>query len=480
MTPELAYLLKVNVGIALFYAFYRLFFLKDTFFHWRRTALLCFFAVSLLYPLLNIEGWIKGHEPMMAMADNLATILIEEPMAVTAPQEADTSGEGWLAYAVRLAYWSGVCLLAARFLLRLGSIVRLHFRCRKSEIKGVGVHLLPTQAGPFSFFRWIFVHPQSHTDEELSEIITHEETHARQCHSADVMIAEAMCMLCWFNPFCWLMRREVRSNLEYMADRRVLETGHDSKAYQYHLLVLAHHHKAIATLSNNFNVLPLKNRINMMNRRRTRKIGRTKYAMFLPLAALLMIVSNIEVVARSTRDLLKQTPPSEYEAPITATPATADRALPSARLQSVPDSTVFTVVEEMPEFPGGPKALMEYIRDIRYPADAHAAGIEGRVITSFIVRKDGSIDNIRIEKSVSPSIDAEAKRIIAAMPRWKPGKQRGEAVNVKLTFPISFKLNKPADTPPSGRNQKFRPGGAGGSGICTQAEPRNRRNGRES
>ena len=66
MTPELAYFLKINVAIALFYAFYRLFFHKDTFFHWRRMALLCFFAISMLYPLLNIQGWIKAHEPMVA------------------------------------------------------------------------------------------------------------------------------------------------------------------------------------------------------------------------------------------------------------------------------------------------------------------------------------------------------------------------------------------------------------------------------
>lgn len=78
MTPELAYFLKINVAIALFYAFYRLFFYKDTFFHWRRIALLSFFAISLLYPLLNIQGWIKTHEPMVAMADLYATIILPE------------------------------------------------------------------------------------------------------------------------------------------------------------------------------------------------------------------------------------------------------------------------------------------------------------------------------------------------------------------------------------------------------------------
>lgn len=76
MTPELAYFLKINVAIALFYAFYRLFFHKDTFFHWRRTALLCFFGISLLYPLLNIQEWIKEQEPMVAMADLYATIIL--------------------------------------------------------------------------------------------------------------------------------------------------------------------------------------------------------------------------------------------------------------------------------------------------------------------------------------------------------------------------------------------------------------------
>lgn len=82
MTPELAYFLKINVALVLFYAFYRLFFHKDTFFHWRRTALMCFFAISLLYPLLNIQGWIKAHEPMVAMADLYATIMLPEQTIV--------------------------------------------------------------------------------------------------------------------------------------------------------------------------------------------------------------------------------------------------------------------------------------------------------------------------------------------------------------------------------------------------------------
>lgn len=461
MTPELAYFLKINVAIALFYAFYRLFFHKDTFFHWRRMALLCFFAISMLYPLLNIQGWIKAHEPMVAMADLYATIILPEQV-VTPLQEPVMNWQEFIMQLAKVIYWSGMLLLATRFFVQLGSIIRLHFQCSKSKIQGVRVHLLKKKTGPFSFFHWIFIHPQSHTESEISEIITHEETHARQYHSVDVLISEIMCIFCWFNPFIWLMKREVRGNLEYMADHRVLETGHDSKSYQYHLLGLAHH-KAAANLSNSFNVLPLKNRIKMMNKRRTKEIGRTKYLMFLPLAAILMIVSNIEMVARTTEKFAKEmmgqaTKEVAMQAETTDIPELPtediqgttlprnkqEKEMAETQIKSVPDSVVFQVVEEMPDFPGGVQALMDYLsKNVRYPAEAHAIGAQGRVIVSFTVKKDGSIADTKVERSVNPYLDKEAMRVIAAMPKWKPGKQRGEAVNVKFTVPVAFRLSGP-------------------------------------
>ena len=461
MTPELAYFLKINVAIALFYAFYRLFFHKDTFFHWRRMALLCFFAISMLYPLLNIQGWIKAHEPMVAMADLYATIILLEQV-VTPLQEPVMNWQEFIMQLAKVIYWSGMLLLATRFFVQLGSIIRLHFQCSKSKIQGVRVHLLKKKTGPFSFFHWIFIHPQSHTESEISEIITHEETHARQYHSVDVLISEIMCIFCWFNPFIWLMKREVRGNLEYMADHRVLETGHDSKSYQYHLLGLAHH-KAAANLSNSFNVLPLKNRIKMMNKRRTKEIGRTKYLMFLPLAAILMIVSNIEMVARTTEKFAKEmmgqaTKEVAMQAETTDIPELPtediqgttlprdkqEKEMAETQIKSVPDSVVFQVVEEMPDFPGGVQALMDYLsKNVRYPAEAHAIGAQGRVIVSFTVKKDGSIADTKVERSVNPYLDKEAMRVIAAMPKWKPGKQRGEAVHVKFTVPVAFRLSGP-------------------------------------
>ena len=298
----LAYFLKINVAIALFYAFYRLFFYKDTFFTWRRAALLCFFAVSAVYPLLNIQTWITEQEPMVAMADLYADIVLPE-FTIT-PEQTTSDWKTLLLQTVGFAYWGMVIVLAIRFFIQLAGIIRLAFRYRKAKIGNTNVHLLRQASGPFSFFHWIFIHSTSHTEDELSEILTHEQTHANQWHSIDVLVSEIVCIFCWFNPFAWLMKREIRTNLEYLADNRVLETGHDSKAYQYHLLGLSHH-KAAATIYNSFNVLPLKKRIKMMNKKRTREIGRTKYLMFLPLAALLMIISNIEAVARTTKEMAK-------------------------------------------------------------------------------------------------------------------------------------------------------------------------------
>ena len=538
----LAYFLKINVAIALFYAFYRLFFYKDTFFTWRRVALLCFFAVSAVYPLLNIQTWITAQEPMVAMADLYADIVL--PEFTLTPEKTTFDWKAILLQTAGFVYWGGVALLAARFLIQLAGIIRLAFRSRKTKIGNTNVHLLKQASGPFSFFHWIFIHPTSHTEDELSEILTHEQTHANQWHSIDVLVSEIVCTFCWFNPFAWLMKREIRTNLEYLADNRVLETGHDSKAYQYHLLGLSHH-KAAATIYNSFNVLPLKKRIKMMNKKRTREIGRTKYLMFLPLAALLMIISNIEAVARTTKEVAKdvieaveenltpktttpdmevatETAPLETPAPqqdkdklvtykgvvvdkdgkavegaeffvdgdyklpqgqsyvtgkngnfsfkafenakmiviwkkdgkMMGVPATVNKEN-NSNMKIVmdrewqnppaddPDNPVFEVVETMPEYPnGGMPGMMEFLsKNIRYPVNAQKNGTQGRVTVQFIVNTDGSISNIGILRRVDPELDGEAVRVISAMPKWKPGMQKGKPVRVKYTVPVMFRLN---------------------------------------
>lgn len=116
------------------------------------------------------------------------------------------------------------------------------------------------------------------------------------------------------------------------------------------------------------------------------------------------------------------------------------------------EELVFQVVEEMPSYPGGMNECLKFLAsNIKYPVDAHKAGIQGRVIAQFVVKSDGSIDQVEIVRSISPSLDNEAIRVVKMMPKWIPGKQRGKTVNVKYTLPISFKLQGKSDNQEEGK-----------------------------
>ena len=499
MTPEFAYLLKVNVAFVLFYAFYRLFFYKDTFFKLRRAILLAFFGLALFYPLLNIQDWVRQQEPIADVIYMYSAMLPEATAKADAAASVDWYG--WLLGSLGFIYWGIVAFLCGRFLVQLSSILWLAHTSERVVIHETPVYALRKAAGPFSFFRMVFLHPESHSDKETDEILTHECTHVSQWHSIDVILSEMMCMACWFNPFVWLLKREVGHILEYLADNTVIQSGYDSKSYQYHLLGLAHH-QSVTTLYNSFNVLHLKNRIMMMNKKRSPGIVRTKYLIFIPLVGILMLLSNIEAVARLTVRLANEATVSN--AMVTATGILVDETgqpligasvvVKGGKERTITDrkgafslevpanailrcsyqgresqevlaadmtnnthlslssksremnEQVFTVVEKMPSFPGGDAELLKYIAtNIKYPKESQDNGEQGRVICSFIVGRDGSVNNPEVLRGVTPLLNEEAVRVINTMPRWNPGMQRGKAVAVKYTVPITFRLKSPVE-----------------------------------
>ena len=115
---------------------------------------------------------------------------------------------------------------------------------------------------------------------------------------------------------------------------------------------------------------------------------------------------------------------------------------PNPKVEEVTEE-IFVVVEEQPEFPGGNTAMMKFLSDnIKYPVIAQENGIQGRVITNFVVERDGSITDVQVVRGVDPSLDKEAIRVIQSMPKWKAGKQRGSAVRVRFTLPVVFRLQQ--------------------------------------
>lgn len=430
----LIYLLKANLLLAALYALYRLMLHRDTFFAWRRTTLLGIIAVSLLAPLPALHGWtdiIPGH---VANGMTAAEAWLPEFIATPQDTEAGANGSIWLRL-LAITYAAGVLLLTGRIGIQLLAIMRLARHCPRTEAGGTRIRLLPRGEAPFSFFRLIFVCPEAHSPEELDEILAHEQTHARQGHSIDVLTAELACAFCWLNPTAWLLKRDVRNNLEYLADHHVLASGHDPRSYQYHLLGLAYP-KAAANIYNNFNVLPLKERIRMMNRRKTRSIGRLKYLFFLPVAALLATACDGNQTQEQTAGQ-----PAQEQAATPTKEADITEVVVISHDENMTQAQVYDIAEVPPEFPKGIPALMKFLSEnVKYPKDAQDAKKEGRVIAQFVVTTDGSIADVKIIRGVYPSLDEEAIRVIKSMPKWKPGTQDGKPINVRYTLPVMFKL----------------------------------------
>lgn len=293
------YVLQVNVGLLVFYLLYRGLLARDTFLGMRRLYWWAAWVLAFLYPLVELGVWGRTETPLQVVMADYAEAMTVVVSAV-APEEAATwSWQDGLA----LLWAAGASALLLRMLVQLAVVCRLARRGRKVEWHGVRVLAVEGDNVPFSFFRWIFVQPGNHSEGELEEILAHEQAHVCQWHSLDVVVSELLCCLFWFNPAVWLAKRCVRQNLEFLADRAVVHSGFDRKNYQYHLLRLSYGVN-IGQIVNNFNVSPLKKRIMMMNKKKSRHAGALKYALLLPVAGLLVLSANAEAVAETAENVV--------------------------------------------------------------------------------------------------------------------------------------------------------------------------------
>ena len=422
------YLLQVNVGLILFYALYKLVCTRDTFFRSRRFILIVSLVLPFILPFIDVREWLESRDRMIMLTHfDYSAVL---PEIVVGSEAVETGNRvfvlsEWIGY----LYLAGVVALLVRLAVQAFSLYRLIVRMPEKEINGVCVKCLNDPSGPFSFFGWIFMNPAAVKEDEISEILTHEMAHVKQHHSVDVLLAEMVSICCWMNPFAWLLKREVRLNLEFLADRKVMEAGFATKSYQYHLLGLAYNHKY--GLSNNFNFSHLKQRIIMMNKKKSNAAGHIKYALFVLPAFALLVAGNI-----SCSQDASQTEDAKEEVVAPVSPEAKE-----APADSTAKDEVFMVAEQMPEFPGGMKELLKFLQNnLKYPENAMKNNVQGRVIVQFVVEKDGTPTEFKVLRSVDPDLDAEALRVMKAMPKWKPGMQKGQVVRVKFTVPVSFKL----------------------------------------
>jgi TonB family protein len=280
----------------------------------------------------------------------------------------------------------------------------------------------------------------------------------------------------WFNPVVYLYRYTIKHIHEYIADRQAVKTGTNKSDYALLLVSQTFNAPAHKLVNPFYNHSLLKLRIIMLQKNRSKRMALIKYGLSAPLFVLMLVLSSATVYNSKTVGFVNKkvdqvllepaTQPdiiidstTMIKNPAAAPPlAVADKQVKTeevsltktAKEAEADDSLpIFTSVEQVPQFVGGIDAFYTYLaKNIRYPAAMRDAGVQGRVILSFVVERDGSLTDVRITRGVADEIDQEALRVIKASPKWEPGVQNGRLVRVAYSVPISFNLVS-YDTPPA-------------------------------
>lgn len=408
METFFAYLIKSSVCILFYELFYRLFLRGETFHRLNRMILLMSLVLSLLLPLLDVSGWFSfagqdGAMPITELTFSLQELVVDQRTAGLLEHQ------GIAAWAVIFGvYLAGIILLLLKNLLVFVYLHRLLKRCRQEQTAdGQVYYRCPDRMGPFSWLGRVVL--SSADDGPLTDcILAHERAHAALGHSFDLLLVELFLCFQWFNPAAWWLKKDLRLVHEYEADRYVLASGFDARAYQL-LLIRKSVGPKLYNMVHSFNNYSLKKRITMMMKRKSKFWTQAKSLYVLPLGGFVLALFACVDGKKPTVEESQSVETREMT------------------VKEQPDDSVASYVD--PSFPGGDVACMKWLSEnVKYPAEAVEKGIKGRVIVQFVVTKDGKIT------------DAEALRAIRSMPDWEPAQRDGQNIAVKYSLPIAFSL----------------------------------------
>lgn len=281
MPAIVIYLLKCQISLAIVWLFYQLLLRKLTFYTMNRWYLLGYACLSFLLPFIHIVLPGEGLDGGKTKVIHYIPVLIRPDML-----HADSPVFTWWNITLTVLT-AGALVLAVRLAMRWMSLRQIRKEARLIRQSEVQIYQVDKPIIPFSFGNAIYINARLHTEKECEEIILHEYVHVRQRHTVDIMLAELLCIISWYNPFSWLIRYSIRQNLEFIADQQVLASGLDRKNYQYHLLKVVG--EPLYRLTNNFNFSSLKKRIVMMNKSRSTRLHLLKFLFIVPLLGVLLV-----------------------------------------------------------------------------------------------------------------------------------------------------------------------------------------------
>ncbi len=435
LTTIAGHALKMAITLSLLYIPYIFLLKRTTHFCTARTTLLATLLLSIALPFIDIPA--LHIEMPYTISTNLETanISVESGILKTAAIEAEKTNveinpETLVYYTLVIPY---IIVTLMILLMRTAEIIRIRANIRKGRLwieekERYTIHCHADDTPPYSWMSHVVI---SQKDYDLygTDIILHEEGHIIGGHSWDILLLTLVESLQWFNPFVHMLAGDLKDIHEYEADAYVLSRREDTKAYQM-LIIKKAVDRASYTLANSFNHSNnLKKRITMMLKKKSNPWRSATALYILPATALALslFASPQEVTGTETNE--------------PATVAT-DKVSEIAEINDTIKSQIFQVCEKVPEFPGGIKAMMEFLgKNVKYPIESREKGKEGRSIVTFVVNETGAISNVSIYKSSGDDLlDKEAIRVVSSMPKWTPGEQRGEAVKVRYTIPVAFRL----------------------------------------
>ena len=441
------YLLLVNLYLVLFYGFYALLLRSETFFNLNRAYLVTSSLLSFFIPLIHSD-WVSK---LIITRQVQQTISVyAQPITIYNFRPIAQEHHITIGSVIVFIYAAGALFLAARLIGQLISLKR--------------IFSAPESMGAFSFFKSVRLGANMDNKDVIE---AHELVHVSHWHSADVMLIEFIAIINWFNPIVYVYKRGIKHIHEFIADKQAVKKG-TTKA-EYALLLLSQTLKTPAhELANTFfNNSLLKRRILMLQKSRSTYVALIKYGLSAPLFMLMLVFSSAAVIKNHTVRFFNHKAEEVLQAPAASLSAvrinnkgdnsgkaivkdvehgddkpleTKSKSVSEAKLHTDP---IFVSVEQEPQFKGGMLAFYQFLAlNLDYPEQMIHYNIQGRVVITLTVEKDGSLSDIKSVQDVGYGSAEEAIKVLKSSPKWQPGYQNGRPVRVRYTLPINFTLVK--------------------------------------
>jgi TonB family protein len=393
------YLLMVNFYLVLFFGFYTLLLRNETFFQLNRIYLIAACLLSFIIPAIQLN-WVQN----LFITQHLQQKIISytNPDVIITDTAAVGPVFNWLQIAF-IIYIAGCFIMILKLVWQLLALKRIINN--------------PSPSAAYAFFRKINIGSSLSNNDIIAD---HEQVHAQQWHSADVLLIEIIAIINWFNPIVYLYRSAIKHIHEFIADGHIIQSGTNKSDYALLLVGETFGIPSHNLTTSFYNHSLLKKRIIMIQKNRSQRTALLKYGLTAPLFVLMLVLSSATVS-------------SYQQGPL---------APPQPRISKIQKNGVYNATEVMPKFPGGAHALYKFLgKNIKYPTADRENNIQGKVVVQFIVEPNGNLSNIKAVRSPSNAMTNEAVRVISMSPKWMPGKQGGKAVRARYFLPVQFVLS---------------------------------------